>query len=138
MTNNYVVTEGAPSATTYMRCGRGGAGNTYRVSSSSASRSSAPSAQAPARRFFSGVGGAGNVHEASERPTVSLDDEVRRLAAQEDQSIGHCGIGGAGNVYRRKASDASSAISDDARSSFSTSSSGAKIWAQVRNSFSHH
>ncbi|KAL6857464.1 hypothetical protein ACO1O0_004900 [Amphichorda felina] len=151
MPANYIITEPAPSTTTYIRSGRGGAGNTFRVSSSGSSSShsttttrvttssSSSSSQSPARRFFSGVGGAGNVHEASERPTVSLDDEVRRMAAREEHAaqIGHCGIGGAGNVYRRKPSDASdrssgSNCNDDGRSSISSVSSTSKLWARVR------
>ena len=140
MPGQYIITEPSPSTTSYIRSGRGGAGNIVRSSNthgsntSAATTKSARSQTTPARRFFSGVGGAGNAHEASERPVLSLDDEVRRLAAQQEAAVGHCGIGGAGNVYRRKASDASS--SDDARSDVSDASSieRAKLWA--RNAFS--
>ncbi len=140
----YIITEPVPSSTTYMRCGRGGAGNTFRAPapspvstriSSSTSASIFGNTTSP-RRFFSGVGGAGNAHEASERPDVSLDTQFQRIAAREDNiaQTGHCGIGGAGNVYRRKESDASSSghsYSDDGASSINSQSSRAKLWARI-------
>lgn len=147
MTANYLITEPAPSTTSYIRSGRGGAGNTFRAPanastttrvSSSSSKAAAPSSAS--RRFFSGIGGAGNVHRASERPAPSLDDEVRRLASREDKvsGRGHCGIGGAGNVYSRRPSDGSESGAsaaakddDDARSSLSSTSSRSKLWAQM-------
>jgi hypothetical protein len=162
MPANYVLTEPAPSTTSYMRSGRGGAGNTFRTNASASSRAgssssqntttvplsaaiSCPTSTVNSRRFFSGVGGAGNAHKASERPTISLDDEVRRMAAREEHAaaMGHCGIGGAGNVYyRRKASDASesstsSAPGKDLDDQSSVSSLGSKkgIWNAVRHSF---
>jgi hypothetical protein len=138
MPSNYIITEPAPSSTTYMRSGRGGAGNTYRGTPITTTGSAAPSTvSVSSRRFFTGVGGAGNVHQANERPAMSIDDEVRRLAREELSSAGHTGIGGAGNVYRRKASDASdsSAADEDARSSMSAASSSKKLWARVSSSF---
>lgn len=131
---NYIVTEPAPSTTTYMRSGRGGAGNVVRVANTSKKSSShAVSGTVPTRRFFSGIGGAGNAHEASERPALSLDEEFDRAAARDQANAGHCGIGGAGNVFRRKASDASSSHSD--ASSSSSVSTKEKMWARVSNSF---
>ncbi|KAH6874762.1 hypothetical protein B0T10DRAFT_498501 [Thelonectria olida] len=132
---NYIVTEGAPSTNTYMRSGRGGAGNVVRVTNTHKPSSHAVSATAPTRRFFSGIGGAGNAHEASERPTLSIEEEYHRAAARDQANAGHCGIGGAGNVYRRKASDASSSHSD--ASSSSTMSAKEKMWARVSNTFHH-
>lgn len=128
----YIVTEPSPSTTNYIRSGRGGAGNIVRASkSSSTSHSiSTSSSSASARRFFSGIGGAGNAHEASERPALSLDEEYNRAAARDLSSVGHCGIGGAGNIYRRKTSDAASSCSSS--SSMSTKS---KLWARVSDSF---
>jgi hypothetical protein len=148
MPANYYITEPAPSTTSFIRSGRGGAGNTFRAPATSSTHrvsNNAPSSSnnaqqaSSARRFFSGVGGAGNAHKASERPAISLDDEVRRLAARDSAAqSGHCGIGGAGNVYRRKASDAGSSSSssedgaqDDGRSSISSVSSKAKLWARM-------
>ncbi|KAM5352693.1 hypothetical protein ACJ41O_005415 [Fusarium nematophilum] len=133
---NYIVTEPSPSTTTYIRSGRGGYGNIARVSSSSTQKTgsnshpvASSSAAAPSRRFFSGIGGAGNVHQAGERPALSLDEEYDRIAARDQASAGHCGIGGAGNVYR-KASDAGSDVS-----SSSSLSSKTKLWARVSSTF---
>ncbi|KAH0592572.1 hypothetical protein MHUMG1_09723 [Metarhizium humberi] len=130
----YLVTEPAPSTTSYVRCGRGGAGNTFRAQAAPPPRevSSPSSAAAPSpSRFFSGIGGAGNAHSASERPpaTASLDDAVRHAAARDSAPVGYCGRGGAGNVYRRKESDASS--SSCASSVRSSVSSTAKLWSRV-------
>jgi hypothetical protein len=137
--SKFIITEPAPSSTSYIRSGRGGAGNTFPIS---ALATSAPSTTAPkktassSRRFFSGIGGAGNAHAANERPPVSLDDEFRARAAARDKSSGHCGIGGAGNVYVRKSSNASEmSIEDDDASSRSSMSSKAKLWARVSGTF---
>ncbi|KAK7431914.1 hypothetical protein QQZ08_001533 [Neonectria magnoliae] len=128
--SNYIVTEPAPSSTTYMRSGRGGAGNVVHVANAKASSSHAVPTVTPTRRFFSGIGGAGNAHAAGERPALSLDEEYDRAAARDQAAMGHCGIGGAGNVYRRKASDASS------EASTSSSLSGKnKLWARVSGTF---
>jgi hypothetical protein len=145
MPSNYIITEPAPSTTSYIRSGRGGAGNTIPISSLPSSATTAikstftsANTSASTRRFFSGIGGAGNAHNANERPPISLDDEFRRAAAREMASAGHCGIGGAGNVYRRKASDASESAKslDDDESVRSSMSSKAKLWARVSGTFS--
>ncbi|KAF5026691.1 hypothetical protein F66182_1215 [Fusarium sp. NRRL 66182] len=134
---NYILTEPSPSTNTYVRSGRGGYGNISRAKdSTSSSRTvvatpSTTSTTTPSRRFFSGIGGAGNVHKASEQPSVSLDDEYDRIAARDHMAAGHVGIGGAGNVFHRKGSDAGS----DASSSSSLSSK-TKLWARVSGTFS--
>lgn len=136
----YLVTEPSPSTTSYIRCGRGGAGNTFRAPSSTSTTNAIPSSSKkspsmPSTRFFSGIGGAGNAHSASERPpvTASLDDAVRHAAARDNASVGYCGRGGAGNVYRRKESDASTTSS--ASSVRSGKSSTAKLWSRVSGTF---
>jgi hypothetical protein len=129
---SYIVTEPSPSTTSYVRSGRGGAGNITRASKAAqktTSHSSSP--LAPSRRYFSGIGGAGNVHQASEHPTISLDEEYERAAARDQADVGHCGIGGAGNVFKRKGSDASSDASS--RSSISSKS---KLWSRMSATFS--
>lgn len=134
---NYIVTEPSPSTTSYIRSGRGGAGNITRASSSKASAAqkatttTSHSSSSPSRRYFSGIGGAGNVHRASEHPTLSLDEEYDRAAARDQANVGHCGIGGAGNVFKRKGSDASSQAS-----SSSSVSSKSKMWSRVSATFS--
>ncbi|EGY13612.1 hypothetical protein HYQ45_005188 [Verticillium longisporum] len=127
--SNLLVTTPRPTAApnTRIHTGRGGAGNTFRAapsktsSSSPVSGSAAASASAPAaassagpstartagpssstRRFYSGIGGAGNVHAAGERPAVSFEEEIARARAREKSGVGRVGIGGAGNIFRRK------------------------------------
>ncbi|KAL6860877.1 hypothetical protein J3F83DRAFT_747837 [Trichoderma novae-zelandiae] len=136
----YIFTESAPSQTNYFRSGRGGAGNTFRTSTlpstpatpastASTSTTSTPPASAPRQlpnqRFFSGIGGAGNVHQAAELHSSLLSSLE---TGTHDPERGHVGRGGAGNVYgRRKTSDAGSVSS--ASSAASAVSEKAKAWA---------
>ncbi|KAI1009735.1 hypothetical protein LB504_003209 [Fusarium proliferatum] len=136
---SYILTEPSPSTNVFVRSGRGGYGNISRASKDTTSSSPSnrtvvtPSTTTttPSRRFFSGIGGAGNVHRASEQPSVSLDDEYDRIAARDQMAAGHVGIGGAGNVFHRKDSDAGSDASDS-----SSMSSKTKLWARVSSTFS--
>ncbi|KAL7814403.1 hypothetical protein V8C26DRAFT_143377 [Trichoderma gracile] len=144
----YIFTESAPSQTTYFRSGRGGAGNTFRTSSalpstatSTASSSSTTTATTttaaqprhlPNQRFFSGIGGAGNVHQANELQSALLES-LETSPPLGNPERGHVGRGGAGNVYgssggRRKTSDAGSSVSS-AGSVASSVSEKAKAWA---------
>jgi hypothetical protein len=132
---NYILTEPSPSTNVFVRSGRGGYGNISRSKQTSSSTtrtvvtpSTTITAPAPSRRFFSGIGGAGNVHRASEQPSVSLDDEYDRIAARDQMAAGHVGIGGAGNVFHRKESDSGS--------DSSSLSSKSKLWARVSSTFS--
>ncbi|KAK4064876.1 uncharacterized protein Triagg1_8875 [Trichoderma aggressivum f. europaeum] len=137
---NYVFTESAPSQTPYVRSGRGGAGNIVRSSalpptssSSSSSSSSSASRQLPNQRFFSGIGGAGNAHQADKLQPALL--RSLETPGNQNPARGHVGRGGAGNVYNRKPSDASSVSS--AGSSASSVGEKAKMWAsRVSGSFS--
>lgn len=106
--SNFLISTPRPSLApnTYTHSGRGGAGNTYRVSSSATSAPTVPasSSVSTARRFFhSGIGGAGNVHAAADRPPagLNLDEEIARARARERSGVGRSGIGGAGNIFRR-------------------------------------
>lgn len=145
MPSSYIFTESAPSQSNVYRSGRGGAGNTFRISaatSSSSSSSPSPSSspasttftprQLPNQRFFSGIGGAGNVHQAAElQPAILRSLET---PADHNPPVGYVGRGGAGNVYRRKTSDAGSMSSADSGSS--SVSDKAKLWAtRVASSF---
>ncbi|KAH0492132.1 hypothetical protein TgHK011_007096 [Trichoderma gracile] len=143
----YIFTESAPSQTTYFRSGRGGAGNTFRTSSalpstatSTASSSTATTSTTttqprhlPNQRFFSGIGGAGNVHQANELQSALLES-LETSPPLGNPERGHVGRGGAGNVYgssgggRRKTSDAGSSVSS-AGSVASSVSEKAKAWA---------
>lgn len=140
--SKFIITEPAPSTTSYIRSGRGGAGNTFPISAlpTTTPTTPAPPKSSSSRRFFSGIGGAGNAHAANERPALSLDSEYCARAAARDKSTGHCGIGGAGNVYVRKPSNAGSeaSIEDDDASSRSSMSSKAKLWARVSGTFSRN
>ncbi|PTB68491.1 hypothetical protein BBK36DRAFT_1138608 [Trichoderma citrinoviride] len=143
----YIFTESAPSQTNYFRGGRGGAGNIVRTSSlpstatsaastttttttTTASPSSAVPRHLPNQRFFSGIGGAGNVHQGAELQSALLDS--LETSSAHNPEVGHVGRGGAGNVYssngRRKTSDAGSSISS-VNSVASSVSDKAKVWA---------
>ncbi|KAL6905128.1 hypothetical protein GGI43DRAFT_301541 [Trichoderma evansii] len=128
MPSGYIFTESAPSQSAFYRSGRGGAGNTFRTSSAPSSSSAATTftpRQLPNQRFFSGIGGAGNVHQADQlQPAILRSLET---PADHNPSVGYVGRGGAGNVYRRKTSDAGSMSSADSASS--SVSDKAKMWA---------
>ncbi|KAG5922685.1 hypothetical protein E4U61_004647 [Claviceps capensis] len=151
--SNYLLTEPSPSSTSFIRCGRGGAGNTFRTSSKTASCitttttttiTAKPTTQSSSsRRVFGGIGGAGNVHPVTEMPspTESLDDALRHAAARDGASVGYCGRGGAGNIYRRKdkdhdAASLSSSSSCSVASLESKSSSSARLWNRLSSSLS--
>ncbi|KAG6055012.1 hypothetical protein E4U17_003294 [Claviceps sp. LM77 group G4] len=151
--SKYFLTEPSPSSTSFIRCGRGGAGNTFRASSKTASTTTTITATITAtpttktsssRRVLGGIGGAGNVHPVTEMPspTESLDDALRHAAARDDASVGYCGRGGAGNIYRRKDKDRDAASLSSSSSSCSVasleskSSSSAKLWNRLSSSLS--
>ncbi|ETR98200.1 hypothetical protein M419DRAFT_12021 [Trichoderma reesei RUT C-30] len=140
----YIFTESAPSQTNYFRSGRGGAGNTFRTSAllpstatstaTTTTTTSSSSAQQPRhlpnQRFFSGIGGAGNVHQADELQSALLNS-LETSPPLGNPERGHVGRGGAGNVYgggRRKTSDAGSSVSS-AGSVASSVSEKARAWA---------
>ncbi|KAG5940764.1 hypothetical protein E4U59_002257 [Claviceps monticola] len=155
--SKYLLTEPSPSSTSFIRCGRGGAGNTFRASSKTASTIATiatiattttiiakPTTQSSSsRRVFGGIGGAGNVHPVTEMPspTESLDDALQHAAARDGASVGYCGRGGAGNIYRRKdknhdAVSLSSSSSCSVASLESKSSSSARLWNRLSSSLS--
>ncbi|KAG5973250.1 hypothetical protein E4U58_005473 [Claviceps cyperi] len=146
--SKYLLTEPSPSSSSFFRCGRGGAGNTFRASSKTASTittftitATTTTKPSSSRRVFGGIGGAGNVHLVMEMPspTESLDDALRRAAARDDASVGYCGRGGAGNIYRRKdqdrdAASLSSSSSCSVASLEGKSSSSARLWNRLSSS----
>ncbi|KAG6138417.1 hypothetical protein E4U12_008240 [Claviceps purpurea] len=150
--SKYLLTEPSPSSTSFIRCGRGGAGNTFRASSKTASTTTTTTITATSttktsssRRVFGGIGGAGNVHPVTEMPspTESLDDALRHAAARDGASVGYCGRGGAGNIYRLKDKNhdatslsSSSSSSCSVASLESKSSSSAKLWNRLSSSLS--
>ncbi|KAG5994767.1 hypothetical protein E4U52_000763 [Claviceps spartinae] len=149
--SKYLLTEPSPSSTSFIRCGRGGAGNTFRASSKTASSTittttitATPTTKtSSSRRVFGGIGGAGNVHPVTEMPspTESLDDALRHAAARDGAPVGYCGRGGAGNIYRckdknRDAASLSSSSSCSVASLESKSSSSARLWNRLSSSLS--
>ncbi|KAL8371686.1 hypothetical protein RB595_001474 [Gaeumannomyces hyphopodioides] len=108
---SYTINEPHPTVpqNSYAHSGRGGAGNTFRVSTATTppagipTKATAPtttsSSSSSATRFYSGRGGAGNAHQASERVAMSLDAEYADAARHASASKGYVGRGGAGNVF---------------------------------------
>ncbi|KAF4837134.1 hypothetical protein CGCTS75_v001390 [Colletotrichum tropicale] len=128
MPSQIFVTEPHPTVVpnTYIYSGRGGAGNIFKAPvTTPATGVTTPlkpvSANNSARRFYSGIGGAGNAHSATERPVISFDEDFDRQQVRDRAVVGHVGIGGAGNVSRRKGSDASSVLSEESSASSGSS-----------------
>ncbi|KAJ6784947.1 hypothetical protein PWT90_04445 [Aphanocladium album] len=134
----------------YVLTGRGGAGNTHRLSSPvsstpalAAPRTSSFSSSAVPRIVSSGVGGAGNMRalDSSSRSSAAqaLQLDIDRAAARDRHPVGYAGRGGAGNAYAY-----GNTTSDDDASLLSASSSAASSvgerargWAaRVSGSFS--
>lgn len=127
----YTINEPHPTVAkdAFIHAGRGGAGNHFRapVTTPASGVASEVKVMPPtSARFYSGRGGAGNVHAKAERPVLSFDEEYTRQAAREQQLRGYVGRGGAGNAYSkatttsepvRKGSDASSHRSSTSDSS---------------------
>ncbi|KAI3542479.1 hypothetical protein CSPX01_06957 [Colletotrichum filicis] len=148
MPSQIFVTEPHPTVApnTYIYSGRGGFGNIRKAPQvlTPATGITTPLKPAPiptgnggaTRRFYSGIGGAGNRHEAPERPVRTFDEDFDRQEVRDRAAVGHVGIGGAGNVTRR-VSDASSVHSGDSEESASTSSlkslknRGGNFWRRV-------
>ncbi|WQF88799.1 hypothetical protein CDEST_13813 [Colletotrichum destructivum] len=141
MPSQIFVTEPHPTVApnTYIYSGRGGAGNIFRapVTTPAAGITTPlkPAAVNGPRRFYSGIGGAGNRHTAQERPVRTFDEDFDRQEMRDRAAISHVGIGGAGNVMR-KSSDASSVLSDessvsDASSLKSLKERGGNLWRRV-------
>src|SRR4051794_31059770 len=98
----YTITEPHPTVpqNSYTHSGRGGAGNIFRApattpasgvppltqtrsnDSARSSVSSGSTSSGAGTRFYSGRGGAGNAHAASERPVISFDEEYARADAR--------------------------------------------------------
>lgn len=101
----YRVVEPHPSATKQMHTGRGGAGNIVSRDTTPESATEGPTPLArhdthPPKAFISGRGGAGNVHDISERAIFSFDEELERQMRREKEvaPVFHIGRGGAGNT----------------------------------------
>jgi hypothetical protein len=107
---NYMITEPHPTVpqNTIMHSGRGGAGNMFRAPATTSPagvptkfiKSLTSSSSGSSSRFYSGRGGAGNAHSASQRASLSFDEEFSRAEVREKKAtMGFSGRGGAGNAY---------------------------------------
>jgi len=137
MSSKYTITEPHPTveAGHYTHSGRGGAGNTFKASSGASAATRAVKAPRSGKKFYSGIGGAGNAHHGNERAPMSFDEEFVRAKVRDSAEAGHVGIGGAGNVFRR-GSDSSESGSER-RSSHESSSTG--FWGRLSSSsFARH
>ncbi|KAK1654482.1 hypothetical protein BDP81DRAFT_389576 [Colletotrichum phormii] len=144
MPSQIFVTEPHPTVApnTYIYSGRGGFGNIRKAPQVLTPATGITTPLKPAgngdatRRFYSGIGGAGNRHEASECLVRTFDEDFDRQEVRDRAAVGHVGIGGAGNVTRR-VSDASSVHSGASDESASTSSlkslknRGGNFWRRV-------
>ncbi|KAK4152814.1 hypothetical protein C8A00DRAFT_34489 [Chaetomidium leptoderma] len=175
MPSLYTITEPHPTVpqNSYTHSGRGGLGNFFRapattspsgvpmaVAAAAAPRtsssttsptttSSSSSSSSSTRRFYSGRGGAGNAHTASERPVLSFDEEFTRAEVREKTAtLSHVGRGGAGNTTSgsffgggssKKSNDDDGSSSLTRRDSASTEGSGRSsiggggFWERVRS-----
>src|SRR2546423_14122546 len=148
--HNYSLVEPhlhAPSQSVHIA--RGGAGNIPKAPSPPQPTASASRASANTKRpgpFASGRGGAGNIHQGSERAIFSSDEELERQMRQQEAMapVYHVGRGGAGNMMYTDSSTAGPKGSESASArSTSSAESGAdhaargvrrsleKSWAKV-------
>lgn len=91
-----------------MHTARGGAGNVISLRDTLTTPGESATGPAsltrldthPPKTFTSGRGGAGNVHDISERAIFSFDEELERQMRREKEvaPVFHIGRGGAGNV----------------------------------------
>jgi len=135
----YQIVEPAPTAQPnhYVHCGRGGAGNMYKASSStktaplanSASHISAIS-RAAGSKSSTGRGGAGNIRPVADLPSYSFDEEMDAQTTREkSHDVFHVGRGGAGNWSRssealRRTESSARKYSNESVESNSSSHSG--------------
>jgi hypothetical protein len=117
----------APNA--YTHSGRGGFGNTFRATPEAVVASAPRPVKVPrqATRFYSGIGGAGNAHAASERKVMDFSEEFQRAQVRDQLPASHTGIGGAGNVYRRKSNSSES----DSESTQRLSAESGSFWGRL-------
>jgi hypothetical protein len=145
--SNYMIAEPHPTVTagSYTHSGRGGAGNTFRATPSTAAPApkasvKATTASRSSRKFYSGIGGAGNVHRPEERATMNFDEEFDRAKVRDAAPSVHVGVGGAGNVFRRSSgsSESGSDSGSSHRASHDSSSSTAGFWGRLSTSSWRH
>jgi len=135
-TASYRVIEPHPSVPHTARpavyTGRGGSGNVINLKNTKTTDSRTATGPASLTRldshtpatFTSGRGGAGNVHNGSERAIFSFDEELER-DLRRAAPVYHVGRGGAGNmIYRDDASNCSLSRKYSSTSTNTASSTG--------------
>jgi len=92
---------------TYLRSGRGGAGNYHKASTVPAAPPVPQIITSRSGSFSSGIGGIGNIHHASDRSSLSLYREaMQERAVPRNPPAGYyVGIGGAGNHVESRSSE---------------------------------
>jgi hypothetical protein len=91
---------------TYLRSGRGGAGNYHKASTVPAAPPVPQIITSRSGSFSSGIGGIGNIHHASEQSSLSLYKAMRERAVPRNAPAAYyVGIGGAGNYLESRSSE---------------------------------
>lgn len=92
---------------TYLRSGRGGAGNYHKAGTVPAAPPVPQIITSRSGSFSSGIGGIGNIHHASERSSLSLYRKAmqERAVPRNPSAVHHVGIGGAGNYVESRSSE---------------------------------
>ena len=140
----YQLTEPHPTVTKYAHSGRGGAGNYYKApktSNGSTARGPASNFEVglpqTSSKFSAGRGGAGNIHDNSERPIFSFDEELERQNTRErkmkEGAVWHVGRGGAGNLI---STSQATSRKDSSSSADSVNSSRSSFFGRISNTFS--
>jgi hypothetical protein len=134
---SYALVEPHPQATApYIHTARGGAGNTFKATSSTKTFTTSTSIARQSvehkqpNTFKSGRGGAGNVHHNSERAIFSFDEELERQMRQQEAMapVYHVGRGGVGNMIY---ADSSSTRPNDPETSSARSTSSTESGADI-------
>jgi len=135
---SYQITEPHPTALPnhYVHCGRGGAGNTYKISSTTTTKTpsmtkvpSHTSSTSASSKTSTGRGGAGNIHAVSDLPHFSFDEEMNLQVGREAaHDVWHVGRGGAGNWSKKETGRTGSVAS-------SKSSGTGGVWGRLSGAF---
>lgn len=144
----YQITEPHPTALPnhYVHCGRGGAGNLYKVSSSSDKKSPSLTKTASntssiirpsSSKTSTGRGGAGNIHPVSDLPMFSFDEEMNfQVGREKAHDVWHVGRGGAGNWSKKESQESQRKNSNESVASDASSRSG--FLGRLSGAFDRH
>jgi hypothetical protein len=145
----FSVSEPHPTALPNHRVhtGRGGAGNTFRVSSNAAApltltstnmTNKSSATQSATSKFSSGRGGAGNIHPISSAAVYSFDEEMEAQTSREQHhDTWHVGRGGAGNWTTKKPAGASERKMSNESAASGASSTRSGFMGRLSGVFTH-